>query len=113
MHHTPASARGWWVGDSHQTNLQISVGIGGKNVSGQPWDFDYELQMTNVIALARACGLRGEVTPLGAGFDHANFRCDDQVLRIPKRAERAALLLNELAVLRAMPADLPLLLTFP
>lgn len=79
----------------------------------RPWDFDYRLSPSAVEALARACGLRGEPCPLGAGWDYATFVCDGQVLRIPKRAETAAVLPKELELLRSLPADLPLVTPRP
>jgi aminoglycoside phosphotransferase (APT) family kinase protein len=77
------------------------------------WDFDYELTSDSVVRLARACGLRGEVEPLGAGWDYAVFRCNGHALRIPKRREIADAITRELTVLLSLPHDLPLMTPRP
>jgi aminoglycoside phosphotransferase (APT) family kinase protein len=78
------------------------------SMSEEDWDFDYELTNDSVVDLTRACGLRGEVEPLGAGWDYAVFRCDGHALRIPKRREIADAITRELTVLLSLPHDLPL-----
>ena len=77
-----------------------------------PWDLDYTLDPAAVAALAVAAGLDGDVHPLGAGWDYTTFTCEGTVIRVPKRAETAAGLAEEHALLRRLPA-LPLSVPHP
>lgn len=77
-----------------------------------PWDLDYTLDPQAVEMLAARSGLAGKVQPLGAGWDYATFTCNGTVIRVPKRAETAAGLEEEHALLLRLPA-LPLAVPQP
>ena len=73
-----------------------------------PWDFDYDLDLVAVTRLAQDCGLQGDVTALGVGWDYATYLCDGTVIRIPKRADTAQALRKECELLIGLPSDLGL-----
>lgn len=79
----------------------------------EPWAFDYRLEWSAVQRLAAENGLRGDVQPLGAGWDYATYLCGDLVMRIPKRALTAELLEDERRRLCALGDGLPLRIPQP